>query len=123
MKEVKTKKAPAAIGPYSQGVLVGNILFVSGQIPLNFRGQLIQGSIRKQTRAAMRNLKGILNEAGFGFEKVAKTTIYLTDVGDFEMVNDIYKSYFSGTFPARETVVVKELPRGAKLEISMIAVK
>jgi 2-iminobutanoate/2-iminopropanoate deaminase len=122
---IKTKNAPAPIGPYNQAVAFGNMLFISGQIALDAAtGTLIQGDVKAETVKVMDNLQAILAEAGMTFENVLKTTIFLMDMGDFAQVNEIYGSYLAeATAPARETVQVSGLPKGVKVEISMIAGK
>lgn len=121
---VSTPDAPKAIGPYSQAVRVGQLVFCSGQIPLDpHSGEMVGGSdVEAQTRQVMRNLGAVLAAAGSSFEQVAKTTIFLTDLGDFARVNQVYGSFFEGVLPpARATVQVSALPRGAKVEIEAIA--
>lgn len=119
---ISTKEAPAAIGPYSQAVRVGDFVFVSGQIPLDpVTGEMETGDIEAQTRLVMKNLGAVLKAAGARFEDVVRSTIYLTDLGDFAKVNAIYGSHFSDQPPARATVQVSALPRGAKVEIDVIA--
>jgi 2-iminobutanoate/2-iminopropanoate deaminase len=121
MKIVKTQKAPSAVGPYSQAVISGGFVFVSGQIPLGLDGKLNTGDIKEQTKQVMENLGAILQEAGSGFEKVVKTTIYLADINDFVAVNEVYGSYFVGEYlPARATVGVAALPKGAKVEVECV---
>lgn len=121
---VETADAPKAVGPYSQAVILGNMIFTSGQIYINPKtGKLLEGTIDEQVRQVMSNLDAILKAAGVDFGNVVKTTIYVTDMSLYGKVNEIYGKYFSETFPARETVCVKELPLGAKLEISMVAVR
>jgi 2-iminobutanoate/2-iminopropanoate deaminase len=123
-KIIRTDNAPAPIGPYNQAVQFGNMLFISGQIPLNpFTGDLILDDIQAATRLVMDNLKAILTEAGMDFSHAIKTTIFLTDMGQFAQVNEVYGSYFSENPPARETVQVSGLPKGVHVEISMIAGK
>jgi 2-iminobutanoate/2-iminopropanoate deaminase len=120
---VTTILAPAAIGPYSQAVQVGDLLFLSGQIPLDpATGELTADDIAAQTNRVMQNLDAILTAAGASLGSLVKTTIYLTDLADFAVVNRIYGEYFSPPFPARATVEVKALPRGARIEIEGIAV-
>ncbi len=122
MEIVNSENAPAAIGPYSQAVKSGGFVFCSGQISLRADGSLVDGSVEDQTKQVMENLKAVLDEAGSGFEKVVKTTIYLSDMGDFASVNDIYGSYFEGEKkPARATVEVSNLPKGVKVEIDCVA--
>lgn len=120
---INTSKAPAPIGPYSQAVKAGDLLFISGQIPSNAEtNELVSGDIVKETRRVMQNLDAILSEAKLTFEHVVKTTIFLSDMNLFGAVNEVYGSYFNGDYPARETVAVKTLPKNVNVEISMIAV-
>ena len=121
--KVITDKAPKAVGPYSQAIIDGNLIFTSGQIHLTSDGKLVQGSIEDQVHQIMKNLQAVLEAAGGSFADVVKTTIYVTDMSTYGKVNEIYGGYFSDPYPARETVCVKELPLGAKIEISMVAVK
>lgn len=117
-----TEKAPAAIGPYSQAVKCGNILFCSGQVPLDpATGEMVTGDIIMQAERVMKNIEAVLAAAGAGFDDVIKTTIYLVDMADFAAVNEVYGNRFSAHKPARSTVAVKALPRGALLEIEVIA--
>ncbi|WP_158796542.1 RidA family protein [Pedobacter sp. L105] len=121
---INTTDAPAPIGPYSQAVLANGFLYVSGQIPTNpATGELTQESIKDETEQVMRNLNAVLLEAGFEFSHVLKSTIFLSDMALFAEVNEIYGSYFTADFPARETVAVKGLPKGVNVEISVIAYK
>jgi 2-iminobutanoate/2-iminopropanoate deaminase len=122
-KIITTENAPKPIGPYNQAVIAGNYMFISGQIALNPKnGELITGEIKKETTQVMENLKAILSEASLTFENVVKTTIFLSDMNDFSIVNEIYGSYLNNlTAPARETVQVSKLPVGVNVEISMIA--
>lgn len=120
---INTSNAPAPIGPYSQAVAAGNTLYISGAIALDaVTGELKNSSIEEETRQVMRNLQYILEAAGAKFENVVKTTIFLTDLSNFAKVNEVYGSYLSGDYPARETVEVSRLPRDVNVEISMIAV-
>jgi 2-iminobutanoate/2-iminopropanoate deaminase len=122
-KIISTSEAPAAIGPYSQAVRSGNFLFCSGQIPLDpTSGQIVSGDIATQTRRVLDNIRAVLKAEGLTFENIVKTTIFLTDLGDFQTVNEIYGSYFKQQPPARSTVQVSALPKGAKVEIEVIAV-
>lgn len=124
MTIVNTNNAPAPIGPYSQATVAGNFVFVSGQIPLNpVTGELITTGITDEAVMVMENIKAILTEAGIGFENIVKTSIFLTDLGNFGQVNEVYGKYFTANFPARETVQVSALPKGVNVEISVIAVK
>lgn len=119
---INTVNAPAPIGPYSQAVVTGNLLFVSGQIPMNpATGEIITESIEAETKQVMENLKAILTEAGADFSRIVKTSIFLKDMGTFNQVNEVYGSYFTSNFPARETVQVAALPKNVNVEISVIA--
>jgi 2-iminobutanoate/2-iminopropanoate deaminase len=118
---IHTNNAPAPIGPYSQAVKAGNLLFLSGQIALDTDGNLHMGSIQEETTQVMKNIAALLHEAGAGFEHIAKTTIFLSDMALFAEVNEVYGSYFSTDFPARETVAVKGLPKNVHVEISVTA--
>jgi 2-iminobutanoate/2-iminopropanoate deaminase len=124
MKEIiSTSEAPGAIGPYSQAVRTGRFLFCSGQIPLDPKsGQIVAGDIAAQTRRVLDNIAAILKAEGLGFDHVVKTTIFLMNLGDFQTVNEIYGSYFKHDPPARSTVQVAALPKGANVEIEVIAV-
>lgn len=126
MKQIiYTDKAPAPIGPYSQAVLAGNTLYTSGQIPLDpLSMELVMDNVEAETRQVMENLKAVLSAAAMTFEQVVKTTIFITNMGDFAAINRIYGGYFDEkSAPARETVQVAALPKGVNVEISMIAVK
>jgi 2-iminobutanoate/2-iminopropanoate deaminase len=121
---INTTDAPAPIGPYSQAVLANGFLYVSGQIPINpATGELTMDSIKSETEQVMRNLNAVLLEAGFEFSDILKTTIFLSDMSLFAEVNEVYGSYFTSDFPARETVAVKGLPKGVNVEISVVAYK
>ncbi len=121
---IQTDKAPAPIGPYSQAVMVGNLLFVSGQVAIiPESGKVLQGDIAAETKQVMNNIHAILVQAGMGFENIVKTSIFLKNMDDFAKVNEIYGSNFSGDFPARETVQVSRLPKDVNVEISVIAAK
>ena len=122
LQSILTDTAPAAIGPYSQAIVAGNLLFCSGQIPLDpGTGNLVDGGIREQTEQVMSNIFAMLNAAGVGFDNVIKATIFLVDMNDFAVVNEVYGGCFSTHKPARSTVAVKALPRGALVEIEIIA--
>ncbi len=125
MKEIiNTSLAPAPIGPYNQAIKAGNTLYVSGQIPLvAASGELVSGDIALETKEVMKNLGFILNQAGYDYENVVKTTIFLSDMDLFAEVNAVYGEYFKEDAPARETVAVKELPKKVRVEISVIAYK
>ena len=121
---INTHLAPAAIGPYSQAVFAGNLLFIAGQVAINPQtGNVEATEIAGETTQVMKNLNAILVEAGLSFEHVVKTTIFLSDMSLFATVNEVYSKYFMGAFPARETVAVKGLPKNVNVEISMIAAK
>lgn len=122
-QKVETSKAPKAAGPYSQAIIEGNLVFTSGQIHLTPEGKLLEGTIEEQTHQVMKNLQAVLEAAGVSFKEVVKTTIYVTDMGVYGKINEVYGSYLSEPFPARETVQVAALPLGAKVEISLVAVK
>lgn len=119
---VHTDRAPEAVGPYSQAVKEGNLVFCSGQVALDAdSGELLDGSVADQTRKAMDNLAAVLDAAGSGFDRVVKVTAYLTDMNDFAEFNGVYAEYFTGEPPARATVGVAGLPKGAKVEVECIA--
>ena len=123
-KIIHSASAPQPIGPYSQAVQAGNILFLSGQIAIDpATGELNTGTLESETRQVMENIRAVLNEAGYDFTDVVKTTIFLTDMGNFQAVNEIYGTYFQGNFPARETVAAAGLPKNVNVEISVTAVK
>jgi len=121
-RAVSSPDAPKAIGPYSQAVRVGDLLFLSGQVPLDpATGTIVDGDISVQTRRVMDNLGAVLKSAGLSFANVARTTIFLADMNDFAKVNEVYGSYFTEPFPARATVQVARLPKDARVEIDAIA--
>ena len=121
-KVIQTDKAPKAIGPYSQAIQAGNLLFLSGQIPIDPKtGELIKGDIRQQTQQVLENIKGLLESQGLRMGDVIKVTIFLKDMGNFNQVNEVYATYFSSSPPARSTVEVAKLPRNAEIEIEAIA--
>jgi len=121
---INTPNAPAPIGPYNQAVLAGNLLFVSGQIALDAQtGELVMADLATETHKVMNNIKAILEAAGVDFGHIVKTSIFLKDMGDFTQVNEIYGSYFTGKFPARETIQVAALPKNVNVEISVTAYK
>lgn len=123
-KIVNTLNAPAPIGPYSQAVLINNVLYTSGQIAINPKtGELVLDTIQNETEMVMENMKAVLNEAGLDFSNVVKSIIFISDMNDFSAINEIYGKYFTDNFPARETVQVACLPKNVNVEISMIAVK
>ncbi|MDA1478222.1 2-iminobutanoate/2-iminopropanoate deaminase [Bacillus changyiensis] len=120
-KVVRTKDAPQAIGPYSQGIIVNNMFYSSGQIPLTPSGEMIQGDIKEQTHQVFRNLKAVLKAAGASLETVVKTTVFLADMSQFTDVNEVYGQYFDHYQPARSCVEVARLPKDAMVEIEVIA--
>lgn len=121
MKKVATEKAPAAIGPYSQAVIAGGLVWTSGQIAIDpAKGELVAGDIRVQTEQVMKNLGAVLEAAGSSYEKAIKTTCFLANISDFAAFNEIYGTYFIGK-PARSCVAVKDLPKGALVEVEVIA--
>ena len=123
-KVINTTEAPEAIGPYSQAIVAGNLIFVSGQIPLHpFTGELIKDDITVATNLVMENIGAILAAAKVDYKDIVKTSIFLTNINDFAEVNEVYASYFEDNFPARETVQVAALPKGVSVEISVIAAK
>lgn len=123
-KIISTEKAPSVIGPYSQAVAYGNMVFTSGQIAIDpATGELIMDSVEAETHQVMKNLTAVLAEEGLDFSNVIKTSIFLKNMDDFARVNEVYASYFSADYPARETVQVARLPKDVNVEISMIAGK
>ena len=123
-KVINTNNAPAPIGPYSQAISAGNFVFVSGQIPMDpSTGEIVSENVKAETKQVMENIKAILSEAGLGFDHIIKTSIFLTDMQTFAQVNEVYGSYFTSQFPARETIQVSALPKNVNVEISVIAVK
>jgi len=122
MKAISTKKAPAAIGPYSQAIQVGNLVYTSGQIPINpATGTFVEGGIKEQTRQSLSNVRAILEEAGLSMANVVKTTVFLADMADFADMNAVYAEFFAEPYPARSAVAVKSLPKGALVEIEVVA--
>lgn len=124
MKAVKTEKAPAAIGPYSQAIETNGFVFASGQIPLNPEtGEFVKGGIKEQTRQALTNAREILKEAGLDLKNVVKTSVMLADIKYFGEMNEVYAEFFNEPFPARSAFAVKDLPKGALVEVECIAAK
>ena len=122
MDVIHTSQAPAAIGPYSQAIRAGGMVYTSGQIPLDpVSGLLIEGGIREQTRQSLTNVKAILEEVGLTMGSVVKTTVFMADMGDFAEMNAVYAEFFQEPYPARSAVAVKTLPKGALVEIEVIA--
>jgi len=122
LKEVQTVKAPGAIGPYSQAIIVSDFVFTAGQIPLDpATGELVQGDIRVQAERVLENLKAILDAAGSSLANVVKATVFLADINDFAAVNEVYGRYFTEPYPARSAVQAAALPKGAQVEIEAVA--
>jgi 2-iminobutanoate/2-iminopropanoate deaminase len=122
MNAIQTNNAPAAIGPYSQAIRTGNLVFVSGQLPIDpATGQFAVGGIKELTRQSLTNMQHILREAGASMADVVKTTVFLADMADFSAMNEVYAEFFSEPFPARSAVAIKTLPRQARVEIECIA--
>ncbi|MBQ2065346.1 MAG: RidA family protein [Paludibacteraceae bacterium] len=122
METISTKNAPAAIGPYSQAIKVGNLIYTSGQIPIDpATGTLVAGGIKEQTRQSLLNVQAILKEAGLSMSSVVKTTVFMADMNDFADMNTVYAEFFTEPYPARSAVAVKALPKGALVEIEVVA--
>ncbi|WP_153127238.1 2-iminobutanoate/2-iminopropanoate deaminase [Peribacillus tepidiphilus] len=121
MKAIHTNDAPAAIGPYSQGIIVNNMFYSSGQIPLTANGQMVTGDITAQTHQVFKNLEAVLKEAGASFDTVVKATVFIKNMDDFASVNEVYGQYFSTHKPARSCVEVSRLPKDALVEIEVVA--
>ena len=123
-KMISTPKAPAAIGPYSQAIQVGNLIYTSGQIPIDpATGQLVEGGVKEQARQSLNNIQAILQEAGLTMASVVKTTVFLADMADFADMNNVYAEFFTEPYPARSAVAVKTLPKNALVEIEVVAEK
>ncbi|MDO4712072.1 MAG: Rid family detoxifying hydrolase [Peptostreptococcaceae bacterium] len=123
MKSLATEKAPAAIGPYSQGYEANGLIFTSGQLPIDMATGELEGEIKAATLASLNNVKAILGSAGVGVEKIVKTTVFLRDMNDFAEMNQVYQEFFGNHAPARSTVQVAKLPKDAIVEIEVIAAK
>ena len=121
-KQVHTERAPAAIGPYSQGIDLGQLVFTSGQIPVAPDGG-VSDDVAEQTRQCLENLKAVLEAAGSSMEKVIKTTVFISDMGQFGMINEVYARFFAQPYPARSCVQVAQLPKGVAIEVEAIALK
>ena len=122
MKAISTNMAPAAIGPYSQAIEVGNLVFTSGQLPIDpAKGAFPEGGIKEQARQSLLNIQAILKEVGLTMNNVVKATVFMADMGDFADMNEVYAEFFSEPYPARSAVAVKTLPKGAMLEIEVVA--
>lgn len=124
MKQISTQNAPAAIGPYSQAIEVNGFVYASGQLPIDpATGAFPEGGVKEQTRQSILNVKAILEEAGLALSNVVKTTVYLADMGDFAAMNDVYSQFFAKPFPARSAIAVKALPKGALVEVEVVAAR
>lgn len=124
MKQITTSNAPAAIGPYSQAIEANGFVFASGQLPIDpATGAFPEGGVQEQTMQSLKNVKAILEEAGLTLANVVKTTVYLADMGDFGAMNEIYSRFFSQPYPARSAVAVKALPKGALVEVEVVAAR
>ncbi len=124
MKQISTQNAPAAIGPYSQAIEVNGFVYASGQLPIDpATGAFPEGGVKEQTRQSILNVKTILEEAGLALSNVVKTTVYLADMGDFAAMNEVYSQFFAQPFPARSAIAVKALPKGALVEVEVVAAR
>lgn len=124
MKKISTQNAPAAIGPYSQAIEVNGFVYASGQLPIDpATGAFPEGGVKEQTRQSLLNVKAILEEAGLALSNVVKTTVYLADMGDFAAMNEVYSQFFAQPFPARSAIAVKALPKGALVEVEVVAAR
>lgn len=124
MKQISTQNAPAAIGPYSQAIEVNGFVYASGQLPIDpATGAFPEGGVKEQTRQSLLNVKAILEEAGLAMSNVVKTTVYLADMGDFATMNEVYSQFFAQPFPARSAIAVKALPKGALVEVEVVAAR
>ena len=124
MKQISTQNAPAAIGPYSQAIEVNGFVYASGQLPIDpATGAFPEGGVKEQTRQSILNVKAILEEAGLALSNVVKTTVYLADMGDFAAMNEVYSQFFAQPFPTRSAIAVKALPKGALVEVEVVAAR
>lgn len=124
MKQISTQNAPAAIGPYSQAIEVNGFVYASGQLPIDpATGAFPEGGVKEQTRQSILNVKAILEESGLALSNVVKTTVYLADMGDFAAMNEVYSQFFAQPFPARSAIAVKALPKGALVEVEVVAAR
>lgn len=124
MKQISTQNAPAAVGPYSQAIEVNGFVYASGQLPIDpATGAFPEGGVKEQTRQSLLNVKAILEEAGLALSNVVKTTVYLADMGDFAAMNEVYSQFFAQPFPARSAIAVKALPKGALVEVEVVAAR
>lgn len=124
MKQISTQNAPSAIGPYSQAIEVNGFVYASGQLPIDpATGAFPEGGVKEQTRQSILNVKAILEEAGLALSNVVKTTVFLADMGDFAAMNEVYSQFFAQPFPARSAIAVKALPKGALVEVEVVAAR
>lgn len=124
MKQISTQNAPAAIGPYSQAIEVNGFVYASGQLPIDpATGAFPEGGVKEQTRQSILNVKAILEEAGLALSNVVKTTVYLADMGDFAAMNEVYSQFFAQPFPVRSAIAIKALPKGALVEVEVVAAR
>lgn len=121
MQPINSEKAPEALGPYSHGVKVGNMFYSSGQIPLDLEGKVVSEDVKEQTKQVMDNIGHVLEAAGLNYSHIVKTTIFISDMGSFPYINEVYGSYFSGKLPARSCVEVSRLPKDVQVEIEVVA--
>ncbi len=121
MEKISTTKSPAAIGPYSQAIKTGNLIFTSGQIPFTAEGKLVSADVKEQTLQSLQNLKNILEKAGTGMDNIIKCTVFISDMDQFAQVNEVYQQFFNEPYPARSCVEVARLPKDVKVEIEAIA--
>lgn len=121
MEKIRTPKSPAAIGPYSQAIKTGNLIFTSGQIPFTAEGKLVSADVKEQTLQSLQNLKNILEKAGTGMDNIIKCTVFISDMDQFAQVNEVYQQFFNEPYPARSCVEVARLPKDVKVEIEAIA--
>ena len=121
MEPINSNKSPAAVGPYSHGVKTGNLFYSSGQVPLTLEGKIVSEDVKEQTKQVLDNVGGVLEAAELSYENVVKTTIFITNMNDFALINEVYGTYFTGKLPARSCVEVSRLPLDAKVEIEVVA--
>lgn len=121
MQPINSDKAPAAVGPYSHGVRIGNLFYSSGQVPLTLEGKIVSDDVAEQAKQVLDNIGAVLETAGLGYNNIVKTTIFIADMNDFAVINEVYAKYFTGKLPARSCVEVSRLPLDAKVEIEVVA--
>lgn len=121
MQPINSDKAPAAVGPYSHGVRTGDLFYSSGQVPLTLEGEIVSDDVAEQARQVLDNIGAVLEAAGLGYSNIVKTTIFIADMNDFGVINEVYAKYFTGKLPARSCVEVSRLPLDAKVEIEVVA--